>query len=131
MESASPGNPSLQFSEEEANQIRREGFVIVSGLVAEADLVRMRQLTERGVREEIAPIEYEAELRYPGAPESLQAVGGRTIRRLKQAHSRDFVFVEWMLRPAILGRLQQLLGPNIVCPLAHHNCGCLVMMQLW
>ena len=82
----------------------------------------MRQITERGVREEIAPIEYEAELHYPGAPESLQAVGGRTIRRLKQAHSRDFLFTEWMLRPEILGRLQQLLGPKIVCPLAHHNC---------
>ena len=122
MESASSGNPSLQFSTEEANQFRRDGFVVVRGLVTEVDRTRMRQLTERGVREEIAPIEYEAELRYPGAPESLQAVGGRTIRRLKQAHSRDFLFVEWMLRPEILARLQQLLGPNIVCPLAHHNC---------
>ena len=113
---------SSAFTPTEVDQFQREGFVVARGLVAEADLARMRQITERGVREEIAPIEYEAELRYPGAPESLQSVGGRTIRRLKQAHSRDFLFTDWMLRPEILGRLQQLLGPNIVCPLAHHNC---------
>lgn len=113
---------SSAFKPTEVDQFQREGFVVVRGLVTAADLARMRQITERGVNEEIAPIEYEAELRYPGAPESLQAVGGRTIRRLKQAHSRDFLFTEWMLRPEILGRLRQLLGPNIVCPLAHHNC---------
>lgn len=113
---------SRAFAPAEVEYFQREGYVVVRGLVAEADLARMRQITERGLREEIPPVEYEAELRYPGAPESLQAVGGRTIRRLKQAHSRDFLFVEWLLGPEILGRLQQLLGPNIVCPLAHHNC---------
>jgi phytanoyl-CoA hydroxylase len=41
---------------------------------------------------------------------------------LKQAATRGPVFVEWMTQPAILNRLQQLLGPKIVCPLAHHNC---------
>ncbi len=119
MESASS---SPAFSPSEVDQFQHEGFVVVRGLVPETDLARMRRITERGVREEIAPIEYEAALHYPGAPESLQSVGGRTIRRLKQAHSRDFLFTEWMLRPEILGRLRQLLGPQIVCPLAHHNC---------
>jgi len=113
---------SSAFTPTEVDQFQREGFVVVRSLVTEADLARMRLITERGVREEIAPIEYEAELRYPGAPVSLQSVGGRTIRRLKQAHSRGFLFTEWMLRPEMLGRLQQLLGPNVVCPLAHHNC---------
>ena len=122
MESESSGKLSLQFTTEEANRFHHEGFVVVRGLVSEADLARMWLITERGVREEIVPIEYEAELHYPGAPESLQSVGGRTIRRLKQAHSRGFLFTEWMLRPEILGRLRQLLGPSIVCPLAHHNC---------
>ncbi len=119
MESASS---SSAFTLTEVGHFQHEGFVVVRGLVTEADLARMRQITERGVREEIVPIEYEAELHYPGAPESLQSVGGRTIRRLKQAHSRGFLFTEWMLRPEILGRLRQLLGPSIVCPLAHHNC---------
>ncbi len=122
MSSASSEKPSLRFTPNEVEQFRRDGFVVVRGLVGDAELARMLAVTERGLREEIAPVEYEAELHYPGAPESLQAVGGRTIRRLKQAHSRDFIFTQWILRPEILGRLQQLLGDRIVCPLAHHNC---------
>ena len=111
-----------EFTPAEVEAFWRDGFVVVRGLVSPADVIRMRQITERGVRDEIAPIEYEADLNYPGAPRSRDAEGGRTIRRLKQAHSRDFLFTDWMIRPETLHRLQQLLGPKIVCPLAHHNC---------
>jgi phytanoyl-CoA hydroxylase len=122
VESASSEKPSPLFTPEEVEHFRREGFCVVKRLASADDLARMRWITDVGVREQIGPIEYEADLRYPGAPESLHVAGGRTIRRLKQAHSRDFLFTEWMLRPAILGRLQQLLGRRVVCPLAHHNC---------
>ena len=44
------------------------------------------------------------------------------MRRLKQALSRDFCFTEWIASRPLAGRLQQLLGPNVVMPLAHHNC---------
>jgi len=110
------------FSSDEVTQFRRDGYILVRNLAGPDILQRMKEVTERGLRYEIPPVEYEAELHYPGAPSSMDAEGGRTIRRLKQAHSRDFVFTEWMLRPEILGRLKQLLGPRIVCPLAHHNC---------
>ncbi len=122
MVSASPVPPSLQFSQPEVEGFLRDGYVIVRGLVSESDVKKMRQVTEIGLRDHFEPVEYEAELRYPGAPPSTDAEGGRTIRRLKQAHSRSFLFTEWMIRPEILNRLQQLLGPRVVCPLAHHNC---------
>ena len=96
--------------------------MLCAGLASPSDVAQMRNITEAGLRDHIGPVEYEAELRYPGAPDSLSAEGGQTIRRLKQAHSRSFLFTEWMLRPEILNRLQQLLGPRVVCPLAHHNC---------
>ncbi|MBX3440384.1 MAG: phytanoyl-CoA dioxygenase family protein, partial [Planctomycetaceae bacterium] len=70
----------------------------------------------------IEPIEYEADVHYPGSPESRESVGGRTVRRLKQAHSRGFVFTEWIQHPGVVGRLHGMLGPDLVCPLAHHNC---------
>ena len=70
----------------------------------------------------IEPIEYEADVRYPGAPESRTAQGGETVRRLKQAHSRGVVFTQWIQHPSIALRLRQLLGSTIACPLAHHNC---------
>ncbi len=111
-----------EFTTDEVAAFQRDGFVIARGLTDPATLARMRTVTEDGLQREIAPIEYEADLQYPGAPPSLEVTGGRTIRRLKQAATRGPVFLEWMTRPAILRRLQQLLGPKIVCPLAHHNC---------
>ena len=120
VESAS--SVSQEFSPGELHQFRRDGFIVVRGMVNADELAHMRQITEIGLRNHIPPIEYEAELHYPGAPVSLDAEGGRTIRRLKQAQSRGSLFTEWMMRSEVLGRLKQLLGPRVVCPLAHHNC---------
>lgn len=110
------------FSKDEVAQFWSDGFLCVRGLATTDDVDRMRKITEAGIREQIGPLEYEADLHYPGAPSSLDADGGRTIRRLKQALSRDFLFTEWIMRPSVLGRLQQLLGPVVACPMAHHNC---------
>lgn len=111
-----------EFSTAELADFEREGYVIARGLAGDELVSRMLAATHRGVRDELGPIEFEADLRYPGAPASHAAEGGRTIRRLKQAHSRDYVFTEWLLDPGLRGRLRQLLGPRLVCPLAHHNC---------
>lgn len=122
-----PDSPRLEqtpgwFTRDELAQFWRDGFLRVTALASRADVDRMRQVTEKGLLEQSGPIEYEADLHYPGAPTSLEAAGGRTIRRLKQALSRDYLFTDWILRPEVLGRLQQLLGPRVICPLAHHNC---------
>jgi phytanoyl-CoA hydroxylase len=110
------------FSEREHAEFERDGYIIVRKLAEKSILNRMLEVTRDGLAREIAPLEYEAELRYPGAPASLDAEGGRTVRRLKQAVSRDFCFTEWVTSPSLAGRLQQLLGPEVVMPLAHHNC---------
>lgn len=116
------GNVTANFTADELEQFHRDGFVVARGLADEALRGRMLEATRAGLAAEIEPLEYEAELHYPGAPWSLDAQGGRTIRRLKQAHSRGIVFTEWLVNPALVGRLAQLLGPNYLCPLAHHNC---------
>lgn len=113
---------STEFTVSELDQFWHDGFIVVRGLASDSEIQQMRLVTETGLRDRIDPIEYEADLRYPGAPRTFEDEGGRTIRRLKQAHSRSFLFTEWMLRPEVLNRLKQLLGPRIVCPLAHHNC---------
>ncbi len=114
--------PLPDFTPSELERFWQDGFVVARGLASEIDVKKMREITEIGLRDHVEPIEYEADLRYPGAPNSTDVEGGRTIRRLKQAFSRGFMFTELMLRPEVLRRLQQLLGPRIVCPLAHHNC---------
>ena len=113
---------SEQFTNDEVERFQRDGFLIVPRLAASVMVDRMRDVTREGLTRAISPVEYEADLHYPGAPANSQVEGGRTIRRLKQAHGRDPVFTEWLTQPNLLSRLRQLLGPQLVCPLAHHNC---------
>lgn len=122
MESDCSAQPASQFTSVEIDQFRRDGFIVVRGLTSQADVARMRHITEIGLRDHVEPVEYEADLHYPGSPDSQDAEGGKTIRRLKQAHSRGYVFTEWLTDNHVLNRLKQLLGPHVVCPLAHHNC---------
>jgi len=113
---------SWRFSAAEVARFEADGYIVVRGIAPAALRERMLAVTREGLQRLIEPLEFEADLHYPGAPASREAQGGRTVRRLKQALSRDFVFVEWVQHPAVVGRLRQLLGPDIVCPLAHHNC---------
>ncbi|MEZ6044100.1 MAG: phytanoyl-CoA dioxygenase family protein [Planctomycetaceae bacterium] len=114
-----PGN---FFSKEEVVQFERDGYIIVRNLAAPELVQQMRKVTRKHLDEVILPVEFEADVKYPGSPLSREAAGGQTIRRLKQAHARDICFTEWVSSPQILGRLSQLLGPELVMPLAHHNC---------
>ncbi|MCH7988579.1 MAG: phytanoyl-CoA dioxygenase family protein [Planctomycetes bacterium] len=114
--------PSPEFTPEEVAGFQRDGYAIVRGMADASLRERMLQATLEGLGRSSDPVEYEAELHYPGSPNSLQSEGGRTVRRLKQAHSRGYVFTEWVARPELTTRLRQLLGPNVVMPLVHHNC---------
>lgn len=110
------------FTSHEIEAFRKNGFLVCRNLVSRQMLDIMRQVTQWGLERTVPPIEYEADLKYPGAPGSLDDEGGSTIRRLKQAHSRHIVFSDFVTSKTILGRLQQLLGGRVVMPLAHHNC---------
>ncbi len=112
--------PGLSPAERE--QFERDGYLVVRQLAGPELRDRILAVARDGLAREIPPIEYEADLHYPGAPQSHDSPGGRTIRRLKQAISRDSVFMEWASSPGLVSRLRQLLGPDLVMPLAHHNC---------
>lgn len=112
----------IRFLDQEVSQFEKEGYFISRSLVPQNYVDKILQIAERDTSGELGDIEYEADVQYPGAPVSLQAQGGRTIRRLRQAFSRDPVFSQLVKEPFLLNRLQQLLGPEVVMPLAHHNC---------
>lgn len=114
--------PSLSFSQAEILRFNELGYAILRNICEPHLVERMIAVTEYGLQNLVEPIEFEADLRYPGAPESVGSDGGKTVRRLKQALSRDYVFTEWVQHPALILRLRQLLGEPVVCPLAHHNC---------
>jgi len=114
--------PAGRFSEAEVDQFERDGFVIARGLADPGVCRQMMACTRAGLAAATGPVEYEADLHYPGAPGSRAAAGGDTIRRLKEAHGRDLVFTQFVSQPSLVRRLQQILGPDVVMPLAHHNC---------
>ncbi len=111
-----------KFTPEDCENFHSDGYVIQRGLIPSAYIDTILAVTRRDTEAHYGDIEYEADVNYPGAPPSLDAVGGRTIRRLQQAFSRDPVFSKLVKEPFLLNRLQQLLGPQVVMPLAHHNC---------
>ena len=113
---------SHDFSAVDAAQFARDGYVIARGLAPVATVTRLRELALAHLAESRSPVEYEADTRYPGAPASLDAPGGRTVRRLLQIYARDASFRDWARSPLLAARLRQLLGAQVVLSQAHHNC---------
>ncbi|HYD78920.1 MAG TPA: phytanoyl-CoA dioxygenase family protein [Paucimonas sp.] len=110
------------LSQQEMRQFEQDGYLVFRQLAARAECEEMRSVATAHVQDATPPVEYEAEVGYPGAPRSLDAPGGRTIRRLRAAYHRHPVFAGWARDPRLVQRLAQLFGEDIVLTLAHHNC---------
>ena len=110
------------FTPQAVSSFQKDGYIIQRGLVPDLYVQRILDIAKRDAALHYGDIEYEVDVQYPGAPSSVEAEGGRTIRRLKQAFSRDPVFSQLVKEPFLLNRLRQLVGPPVVMPLAHHNC---------
>jgi len=114
--------PDGEFSAEELADFEQCGFVIARQLANPETCRQMLECTRATLAAPFGPVEYEADLHYPGAPGSRAATGGNTIRRLKEVHGRHPGFTQFVSQPSLVRRLQQLLGAQVVMPLAHHNC---------
>jgi phytanoyl-CoA hydroxylase len=118
----SPESAPSRFTPAELQQFGRDGYVVVRGLAPEALQTRMLEVAKAHLAAATAPVEFEVDVRYPGAPASPEAPGGRTVRRLLQACARDPVFREWATSSGLASHLAQLLGPGLELSQAHHNC---------
>jgi phytanoyl-CoA hydroxylase len=116
------GENAFFFGPGELERFRSEGFVVVRALAPDTLRERLLERAREDLAAARAPLEYEADLRYPGAPLSREAPGGRTVRRLLRAYARDRMFADWAISRPIAGRLRQLLGARIELSQAHHNC---------
>ena len=110
------------FTSEQLAQFSQAGYVIVPSLATPSECARMLALARDHLARAVAPVEYETDVGYPGAPASKEAPGGHTIRRLLQAYARDPLFAAWATDPRVIARVQQLLARPVVLPQAHHNC---------
>lgn len=113
---------SRSFTASDLAQFERDGYVVARGLAASVIVSRMTTLAGDDLAAQTGPVEYEADVSYPGAPASHDAPGGRTVRRLLQAYARDAVFREWAMSTMVGDRLKQLLGPQVELSQSHHNC---------
>lgn len=112
---------SLSFAQ--IQQFKIDGYLVLPNTLSEAECGALRELSERHRQQRIEPFELEADVHYPGAPDSKEAEGGNTIRRLKMAYQRDQQFSEVAQRAEIVEGIRQILdseqvwlNPN------HHNC---------
>lgn len=112
----------MSLNPDQIEQFNRDGYLICRGLAARETCEAMLAVTRAHLAQAVAPLEYEAEVGYPGAPSSLDAPGGKTVRRLRAAWQRDPLFKAWAQDARIVGWLERRFGEAVCLTLAHHNC---------
>jgi phytanoyl-CoA hydroxylase len=113
---------AMMLSEKQIQQFQTDGYLVLRNMVASVVCKSMLSAAEADLRAAVPPLEYEAEVGYPGAPQSIDAPGGKTVRRLRGAYHRDPCFKTWAQDPALVAKLAQLFGEEVCLSLAHHNC---------
>ncbi|MDT0635812.1 phytanoyl-CoA dioxygenase family protein [Spectribacter hydrogenooxidans] len=104
-------------------EFARDGYTIVRGMADAGRLQRLRDLVGEHLTRAVAPVEYEADVAYPGAPAGRDAPGGQTVRRLLQAFDRDAHLADWALVPAATAMVGALLDSrDLRLTRCHHNC---------
>ena len=107
----------------EAERFHRDGYLVVRGLASQAECAALRSLLAGMLEPLQGPVEFEADVGYPGAPRSKLDIGGSTPRRLLHAYSRDALLRAWACDARVGERLKAFFGGR--APLVsqcHHNC---------
>ena len=114
---------TLFLSREQIDEFYRCGFLVLRSLVNE-DLVEELLEEIRGNLEPLRePVEFEADVGYPGAPAGRESEGGKTPRRLLQALRRSEIFERVLDLSSVKGALKDLLGADsLLVSRNHHNC---------
>jgi len=112
-----------QLSDIEAEQFARDGYLIRRKLIEPDNVAALIERIDASLNPALAPVEFEADVHYPGAPASRWAEGGQTPRRLQHAYGREALFRECATNPNIVDTLQVLMDSNdLLLSQNHHNC---------
>ncbi|MFV2090973.1 MAG: phytanoyl-CoA dioxygenase family protein, partial [Pseudomonadales bacterium] len=107
----------------EARAFERDGFQVVRGLCPPELREALSSASRQHLNPLLGPVEYEADLGYPGSPDSRKARGGDTPRRLLNACTRDEGFRNWSTGELVGDRLRGLFARNEpLLSQSHHNC---------
>ncbi len=101
----------------------RDGYFVARGLFSADEIRALVELINRSLNPALAPVEFEADVHYPGAPRSRTAPGGQTPRRLLHAFGRDPLFQNVGRHPQVVALLSALMrAEKIRLSQNHHNC---------
>jgi phytanoyl-CoA hydroxylase len=103
-------------------RLREKGFVVVPGFIPADALRELNDAARKQLSDRADPLEFEADLQYPGAPLSRAAQGGETVRRLLDAYGRDPLFARWSRAPELRDWMEAYFGEKALMSRVHHNC---------
>ncbi|WP_331351692.1 phytanoyl-CoA dioxygenase family protein [Cellvibrio sp. UBA7671] len=103
-------------------EFRNNGYLVLPGFSTVQFCDAVVAFARNELQQHKIPIEYEADVQYPGAPASRTAVGGGTARRLLMASARAPMLRDWATGDSLKEILQELLGSTVFLSQAHHNC---------
>jgi phytanoyl-CoA hydroxylase len=103
-------------------RLREKGFVVIPGFVPSDALSELNDVARKQLGARADPLEFEADLQYPGAPRSRTAQGGETVRRLLDAYGREPLFARWSRAPDLRDWMQTYFGEKVLMSRSHHNC---------
>jgi phytanoyl-CoA hydroxylase len=106
----------------EIGALREHGYVVLPGFLPPGDFGRLNEAARRQLAARAEPVEFEADLQYPGAPPSRTADGGETVRRLLDAYARDPAFAAIARAPRTQEWMRAYFGEKVLMSRAHHNC---------
>ena len=116
-------NLNQSLSETELASFKRDGFVVIKKLASTQICDEMCAIAQSHLGQHLAPIEYEVDVQYPGAPKTVDEEGGKTTRRLLHAYSRHELFRNWSTSPQIASHLDNLfMSRHNRLSQCHHNC---------
>jgi phytanoyl-CoA hydroxylase len=103
-------------------QLRDQGYAVVPAFAHAQALSKLNELAKAQLAAHAGPLEYEADLRYPGAPRSHTEAGGETVRRLLDAYGRAAEFAACATAPPLRDWMQAYFGETALLSRVHHNC---------
>ena len=115
---------ATELTDVEQARFQRDGYIVLRGAVDAAQCDQMAGIARQHVESLIAPVEYEVDVHYPGAPVDASAPGARTSRRLLQAYARHQVFRDWATSALVRQTLEKLFdtASPVMMSQCHHNC---------
>jgi phytanoyl-CoA hydroxylase len=102
--------------------LREKGYVVVPGFVPAPQAKKLIVAARAQFAARLDPLEFEADLQYPGAPRSHTEAGGGTVRRLLDAYGREPEFAGIATSPRVREWMETYFGEAVLLSRAHHNC---------